>query len=207
MKNEEKQQDKVKKTAPNKAKKTVQKRAKETKEKVDEKTAQIKEKVQDQATDSKEKVSSKASEKQDDKTKESAFWDEAKENVTEGAKIFGDEAIHLGKKLASYSESIFGKIKDNTKDAFKYGLDLTNEGVQRAQEMAEHLKDDFEIRKLNNKKKEVSTQLGIKFYLEIKNNNNEIPDNLLKNNEVLSLLKELEDFDKEILKRSEETEK
>ncbi|MDA3954747.1 MAG: hypothetical protein PF485_13950 [Bacteroidales bacterium] len=204
MKNEEKQQDKVKKTV-SKAKKTVQKNAKETKEKVEEKTAQIKEKVQEQATDAKEKVSSKASEKQDDKTKESAFWDEAKENVNEGAKIFGDEAKHLGKKLASYSETIFGKIKDNTKDAFKYGLDLTNEGVQHAQEMAEHLKDDFEIRKLNNKKKEVSTQLGIKFYLEIKNNDNEIPDNLLKNKEVLSLLKELEDIDKEILKRSEET--
>lgn len=194
MENKEKQ-NKIKKTV-SKTKKTIQKKAEETKEK-----------AQEQATEAKEKVSNKASENQGNKTKEPVFWDDAKENVSEGAKILGDEAKFLGKKLTSYSKTIFGKIKDNTKEAFKYGLNLTNEGVNRAQEMSEHLKDDFEVRKLNNKKKEVSTQLGIKFYLEIKNNDNKIPDNLIKDKEVLSLLKELEDIDKEILKRSEETEK
>ncbi|MDA3954518.1 MAG: hypothetical protein PF485_12800 [Bacteroidales bacterium] len=109
--------------------------------------------------------------------------------------------------MASYSETIFGKIKDNTKEFLKYGLDLTKEGVHQAQEMAENLKDDIEIRKLNTKKKEVSTQMGMKFYLEIKNNNNQIPENLMKDNEVISLLKELEKIDKEILKRSEESKK
>lgn len=138
------------------------------------------------------------------KNQEQGFWDEAKENVTEGAKIIGEEAKHWGEQFAKYSESIFGKIKDNTNDVIKYGLDLTSEGVHKAQEMAEQLKDDFEIRKLNNKKKEVSTQLGMKFYLAVKNNDNEVPDNLMKDKEIVSLLKELEQIDKEIIKLSEE---
>ena len=141
------------------------------------------------------------SEKSDIKDKD--FWTETKENINEGAKIFSKEAKQIGKKIASYSDVLFGKIKDNTKDVIKYGLDLTNEGVHRAQELAEDLKDDFEVRKLNTKKKEVSTQLGMKFYLAIKNNKNEIPADLLKDKEVLSLLKEIEEVDKEILKHSD----
>ena len=159
---------------------------------------------EDKQKDSKQSDSKDNSKKQS-KTNESGFWDEAKENVTEGAKIISDEAKHLGKRIAKYSETIFGKIKDN--EVFKYGLDLTSEGVHKAQEMAENLKDDFEIRKLNNKKKEVSTQLGMKFYLAVKNNKNKIPDNLMKDKEILSLLKELEQIDKEILKRTENSEK
>ncbi len=205
MENKEKQQNKKKKTVSKPASLSADKadQAGEAKKPVQKKAEDAKERVEEKAAQEKEKTESKTY----DKTKESAFLDDAKENVSEGAKILGKEAKFLSKKLASYSEIIFGKIKDNTKDAFKYGLDLTNEGVHRAQEMAEDLKDDFEVRKLNNKKKEVSTQLGIKFYLEIKNNDNKIPDNLIKNKEVLSLLKELEDIDKEILKLSEESEK
>ena len=138
----------------------------------------------------------------EEKEQKGDFWDDAKENISESAKNIGEEAKFLGKKLASYSETLFGKIKDNTKEALKYGLDLTKEGVHQAQEMAEDLKDDLEVRKLNTKKKEVSTQLGIKFYLEIKNNNNLIPENFMNDNEIISLIKELENIDKEILEHS-----
>lgn len=145
--------------------------------------------------------------KTEEKAKEKDFWDDAKANISESAKNIGEEVKYLGKKMASYSETIFGKIKDNTKEVIKYGLDLTKDGVHQAQEMAENLKDDIEIRKFNTKKKEVSAQMGMKFYLEIKNNNNQIPENLMQDNEVISLLKELEKLDKEILKRSEESKK
>lgn len=142
-----------------------------------------------------------------DKSKEAGFWDDAKDSVSEGAKIIGDEAKNLRQKIASYSEVIYGKIKDNTQEVIKYGLDLTSEGVNKAQEAAEQLKDDYEVRKLNNKKKEVSTQLGMKFYLSVKNNDNKLPENLMKDKEILSLIKELEEIDKEILSRKEETDK
>lgn len=145
----------------------------------------------------------KAKQEKTNTTEEHGFWDEAKENVSEGAKIIGEGAASFSHKLAEYSESIFGKIKDNTNEVIKYGLDLTKEGVHKAQEVAENLKDDYEVRKLNTKKKEVSTQLGMKFYLAIKNNDNKVPENLMKDKAIVSLVKELEEIDKEILKSSE----
>jgi len=142
--------------------------------------------------------------KKEDAKKEQSFWDETRENVFEGAKVISEEAKHLSQVIANYSETIFGKIKDNTSEVIKYGLDLTNEGVHKAQEIAEQLKDDYEVRKLISKKKEVSTQLGMKFYLAVKNNKNKIPENLLKEKDIISLLKELEELDKQILKLSEQ---
>lgn len=166
-----------------------------------------KKKAKENISENKEsKASNKQEEskKKDQTTEETGFWDDAIENVSEGAKIVGDEAREFGKKIASYSEVLFGKIKDNTQEAFKYGLDLTQDGVHRAQELAERLRDDFEIRKQNNLKKDVAAQLGINFYLEIKNNDNKVPDNLMKKKNIISLLKELEKIDKEILKHSSE---
>lgn len=154
-----------------------------------------------------EKVSSNSNgenKKKENSKKEQGFWDETRENVVEGAKVISEEAKHLSQVIASYSETIFGKIKDNTSEVIKYGLDLTHEGVHKAQEIAEQLKDDYEVRKLISKKKEVSTQLGMKFYLAVKNNKNKIPENLLKEKEIISLLKELEELDKQILNLSEQ---
>ena len=122
------------------------------------------EKEKDETSDS-----TNEKEKTTDHKEKPGFWDETKENVSIGAKIIGEEAKHIGEKIAKYSETIFGKIKDNTNEVIKYGFDLTNEGVHKAQEIAENLKDDFEVKKLNIKKKEVSAQLGMKIYLAIKN--------------------------------------
>lgn len=195
-------EEKENKAKPSKAassKKTVTKKAKKPKAASTKKVVAKKPPTKEKETSS-EKTNAKSKETQ---AKEKDFWNETKENINEGAKIIGNEVKHFSKKISSYSEVLFGKIKDNTSEVFKYGLDLTNDGVHRAQEIAENLKDDFEIRKLNTKKKEVSTQLGMKFYLAIKKNENEIPVDLIKDKEILSLLKELEDLDKEILKHSE----
>lgn len=200
MENKEKEK-KVKRTT-SKAKGTTKTKSTTKKKAVPTKGKVTKAKEKPQKT-TEEKVTSKATQTKDVKIEEHGFWEDAKDNVVEGAKILGEEAKHLGKKISSYSEIVFGKIKDNTKEVFKHGLDLTHEGVHKAQQMAEHLKDDFEIKKLNNKKKDISTQLGIKFYLAIKSNDNEIPDDLMKEKDILSLLKELEVIDKEILQHSE----
>ncbi len=39
----------------------------------------------------------------------------------------------------------------------------------------------------------------MKFYLEIKNNDNKVPDNILNKRVFMSLLKDIEDIDKKIL--------
>lgn len=141
---------------------------------------------------------------QENTNKDHGFWDDTKDNISEGARLIGEEARNLGSKVSSYSEVLFGKIREKTSDALKYGLDLTEEGVSKAQELGEQLRDNIQINKLNNEKKRVATQLGMKFYLAIKENKNKVPKNLLENEEILSLLKDLEDIDKEILKLSEQ---
>ena len=48
-------------------------------------------------------------------------------------------------------------------------------------------------------KKEIATQLGMKFYLEIKNNENKVPDNILRKRVFMSLIKDQENIDIKIL--------
>jgi len=195
------------KEKPNKAKPIKKATNKKTTTKKTPKpnSASVKKVVKKKAPVKEEKISKEntSAESKKAQVKEKDFWNDAKENINEGAKIISEEVKHFGKRLSAYSEVLFGKVKDNTSEVIKYGLDLTNDGVHRAQEVAENLKDDFEIRKLNTKKKEVSTQLGMKFYLAVKKNTNEVPADFIKDKEILSLLKELEEIDKEILNHSE----
>ncbi len=143
---------------------------------------------------------------QNNKKEDSSFWDEAKENVTEGARLFGEEAKNVGEKIASYSEKIFGKVKDTATEAFKTSSEFTKDAVNNAQAFAEKYRDKYEINKLNNEKKRIASQLGMNFYLAVKNNDNMIPENFLAAGKVSSLMKQLEDIDKEILEISQKEE-
>ncbi len=49
-----------------------------------------------------------------EKKRETGFWEDAKENINEGAKFVGEEARDLGEKISSYSEEVFGKIRERT---------------------------------------------------------------------------------------------
>lgn len=182
------------------------------KDKVRNETEKIKESTEDKLGEVKEKaeeVKAEFDESADDikenlrqageSVSESGFWEETGENISEGARIVGDEARKVGEKISAYSERLFGKIKDKSSEAFKSGLDLTKEGVNKAQTAADRLKDNIEVSRLNRQKKEVATQLGMKFYLEVKNNDNAVPGNILNKRVFVSLLKELEDIDKQIL--------
>jgi hypothetical protein len=138
---------------------------------------------------------------------ESGFWEEAKENVTEGARIVGEEAVKFGEQISSYSEKIFGKVSDSVSDAYKASSDFTRDMVNYAQGLAEKYRDKYEVNKLNNKKKEYATQLGMKLYLEVKNNDDKIPARFLNKRDIKSLFKNLETIDKEIIDITEEDEK
>ena len=138
---------------------------------------------------------------------ESGFWEEAKENVTEGARIVGEEAVKIGEQISSYSEKIFGKVSESVSDAYKASSDFTRDMVNYAQGLAEKYRDKYEVNKLNNKKKEYATQLGMKLYLEVKNNDDKIPARFLNKRDIKSLFKNLETIDKEIIDITEEDEK
>lgn len=141
---------------------------------------------------------------QKEKKNEPGFWDDTKENINEGARAVGEEARDLGEKISSYSEEIFGKIKDRTSEVFKSGKELTQDAVNKAQEMAEKYRDQTEVRKLNEEKKKVAAQLGMSFYLILKNNDNKVPDTILRRKAIKTTLKEMEELDKQILELSEE---
>ena len=141
-----------------------------------------------------------------EKKNEPGFWDDTKENINEGAKIVGDEARDLGEKISSYSEEIFGKIKERTSEVFQSGKELTREAVNKAQEIAEKYRDQTEVRKLNEEKKKVAAQLGMSFYLILKNNDNKVPDTLLRRKAIKTTLKEMEELDQQILELSDDKE-
>jgi len=145
-----------------------------------------------------------ASRKVGEAVPESGFWEETTENISEGAKVIGEEARHIGEKISAYSEILFGKIKDKSSEALKSGLDLTKEAVNKAQQLGEDLRDNIKVKKLNKQKKEVATRLGMKFYLEVKNNDNKVPENINRKRVFISLLKEIENIDKEILELDNE---
>ncbi len=181
--------DKVEKEA-GKVKKSVENMRDETKKKAKE----VKEEFEKSNEDIEENLR-----KAGESISETGFWEETGENISEGAKIVGEEAHRITEKISAYSEVLFGKIRDRSAEAFRSGLDLTREGVNRAQVAADDLRDNIEVSRLNRKKKEIATQLGMKFYLEVKNNDNKVPENILRKRVFISLLKELENIDKQIL--------
>lgn len=139
--------------------------------------------------------------------KKNEFWEDAKDNITEGARIVGEEARDLGEKISSYSETIFGKIKEKTSEVFESGKELTLDAVNRAQELAEKYRDQGEIRKLNDEKKKVAAQLGMNFYLMVKNNDNKVPPTILRRKAIKSTMKEMEELDQQILNLKDEDDK
>ncbi|MEA1887685.1 MAG: hypothetical protein U9N72_10805 [Bacteroidota bacterium] len=181
-----------------KVKKEAEK-VKKTAEKTQKQAEEVKEEFEKSSDDIKENLR-----KAGESITESSFWEETGENISEGAKIVGDEARTIAEKISAYSEVLFGKIKDRSSEALKSGLDLTREGANRAQAAADELRDNIEVGRLNREKKEVATQLGMKFYLEVKNNDNKVPDNILRKRVFMSLLKELENIDKQILELKDE---
>lgn len=139
--------------------------------------------------------------KTEDKSKknEKGFWEDARENINEGARIVGDEAKDIGERIAAYSEVVFGKIRESTSDIVQSGKELTEDAVNRAQELAERYRDQNEVRKLNDEKKRVATQLGMNFYLMVKNNDNKVPPTILRRKAIKTTMKEMEELDQQIL--------
>jgi hypothetical protein len=208
----ENKDNKAKQTAKDVTEK-VTSTAKKVKEKAEDTAEKAKQKVEDTAKGSEQKVKEHlddAKEKAREakaEAEEASLWDDAKQNIEEGARFIGEEARQFGEKLSAYSEVIFGKVKEKTSEALKYGQELTGEAVNFAQESAEKYRDWYEVQRLNSAKRKIASQLGIQFYLGIKNNNNQIPDNFLNDKDVKATLKEIESIDKEIIELTKEKEK
>lgn len=139
--------------------------------------------------------------------KKNEFWEDAKENINEGARIVGEEAKGLGEKISAYSEKVFGVVKEKSSEFLESGKTLTRDAVNRAQELAEKYRDQGEIRKLNEEKKKVAAQLGMNFYLMVKDNDNKVPPTILRRKAVKSTMQEMEEIDQQILDLKDEEDK
>jgi len=124
--------------------------------------------------------------------KEQAFWEETKENISEGAKIVGD-------MFSEYSEKFMSTLKDKTLEAYKFSSELTLETVQKAQQTIDEYRDRFEVKKLSEKRDALSAKLGLHFYHTIKGNDGHLPENYMKDKSVTSLLQKIESVDAEII--------
>jgi len=200
----------------NKSDEKAKKVVKETAEKVKKTTGKAEEtakKVTDKAKDATSEAKAKAGKTADEAKKkveevsEANFWDDVQDNISEGAKVLNEEAREFAEKVSSYSERIFGVIREKASDALHYGTNLTKDAVNYAQTMAEKYRDRVEINKINEEKKKASSQLGMNIYLAYKNNDNRVPVQTFSQKKVKSVLKELEELDKKILDLTEEEEK
>lgn len=198
------QKSNTKKTASSKSKTTTKKAtgtsksAKTAQKKAQTAASKVKKETKEKVVSAKEKVEDISEPGTDPK-----FWDDVQENISEGAKVLNEEARDFAEKVASYSEKIFGIVKDKASDAYQYSADLTKDAVNYAQKLGEKYRDRYEINKLNEEKKKTASQLGMNIYLAYKNNDNRVPVQTFRQKKIKSALKELEELDKQIIDHSE----
>lgn len=192
------QKTNTKKTTAGKTRSTAKKTGSTAKRKTANATSKVKKEAKVKADTVKEKA-----ENVKEEVRDAGFWDDVQDNISEGAKVLNEETKEFAEKVASYSENIFGIIKEKASDAFSYSADLTKDAVNYAQKLGETYRDRYEINKLNEEKKKASSQLGMNIYLAYKNNDNRVPVQTFRQKKIKSVLKELEELDKQILERSE----
>jgi len=123
---------------------------------------------------------------------EKGFWEDAKENISEGAK-------YVGETVSEYSEKIYHSVKETASEAYKYGSEFTLEAVKKAQQVIEEQIDKYEVRKLSDKRDIWTSKLGLHLYHTIKENDGKVPVGYIKEKKVNDILKEIEEIDQKIL--------
>jgi hypothetical protein len=199
------QKSNAKKTSSTKARSTAKKAAGSTRKTTQTTRNRAEDSASKAKEESKKRVDS-AKERFEDISETATdqhFWDDVQENISEGAKVIGEETRDFAEKVAAYSEKIFGIIREKASDAYQYSADLTKDAVNYAQQVGEKYRDRYEVNKLNEEKKKTASQLGMNIYLAYKNNDNRVPVQTFNQKKIKAALKELEELDKQILDFSE----
>ena len=139
-----------------------------------------------------EKVNNPKSEEQkketDNNSKEKDFWNEAGENISEGAKVVGETVSHYAQSLG-----------ESAKKAFKSSSEFTMEMVHNAEDIIDNYKDKIEIKRLSDERDELLIQLGKHLYRTVKSVKDGLPENYAGNTDVQELLQKIENIDKKII--------
>lgn len=139
-------------------------------------------------TDEKNKSNKTNDQQNQEDQKEKDFWQEAKENVTEGARA-------VGETVGDYAET----IKEKAGEAFKLSSAFTMDMVHKAQDIIDEFREKQEIKHLSDARDEFMAQAGMALYRAVKENDHKLPDGFIDEKSVAAMLKEIETIDAKII--------
>ncbi len=123
--------------------------------------------------------------------KKKSFITELIENVEYGAKLFGE-------KTSEIATETFEKVKQGASEAIDTSSQVVTDLYSSASDYADQFKDKIEMKKLNNQREELVSNLGAYFYKNYKIDKITF-SKLSKTSEFTSLIKKIQRLDKEII--------
>jgi hypothetical protein len=143
-------------------------------------------------TEAREKKDNTRKSEIDDQEKEKEqpkeFWDDARENVSEGAK-------EVGETVTEYAQI----MKENAKNVFKTGSEFTQEMLHKAQEIIDNYQHNREIKQLGDERDKIMIKFGRHMYQTVKSVVTDLPEHFFNDTDVQSLIIEIEEIDRRIL--------
>lgn len=185
-----------------KSKTTTKKTGEESKASTKQKKAEKAEIINDtNSTDAKSKEPVEDTSSTGEKSKE--FFDEAKESISEGARIISEEAKRIEKIIGKTTEKFFNRIKGKTSEAIDTSADFSRDAYNKALEIIEKFKDKQETKKLLERKKELEQELGLYVYLTHTMEKTS-SDDLFAKDDVIDTIKKIAIIEREIIKIADE---
>jgi len=136
--------------------------------------------------------------KASDNLSEREVFQESKENIAEGARVFSEKASDIFSRF-------FDKVKDAAESAYEKGSEIYETLSVQAQNYAEKFRDRSEMRNLKEDRDEVAKQLGYMCFMEY-SGRYKFRAEFLKNEEFKKLMSQMKELDKEIVQIGEKLE-
>lgn len=125
----------------------------------------------------------------------SSFFDEFKENVTEGAKV-----------LKNLSGDLIDDVKEKSEDLYGKGSEKFEQASAVVESYIDQFKNEKEVKQLSNEKTELNAILGEGIYHEFKKNGT-ISKRYLTTKKMEELFNSIQSIDRQILKLGKELDK
>ena len=132
------------------------------------------------------------------------------ENIEIGVKTVGkkmsDAATVVVEKTSTMAKPTYDKLKESLADASEFGKEMLDELTNTAQHYLEKYKNRIEMKKLNDEKNKLINQLGNIIYVRYKVKNLG-PIKLFREPDIQTLIKDIENKNKEIVKMGKKIDK
>jgi hypothetical protein len=135
---------------------------------------------------------------------------EAAESLEGGAKAVAEKVSEVAsavtEKTSELATPVFEKVKESASDIADMSKKVLDEISQSAQEYIEKYKHQVEMKKVGEQRKELIIKLGSMIYVRHKVQHIG-PENLFAGSEIISIIKDIEKKDKEIIKMGKKMDK